>query len=266
MLQFTSYVDEDGALTAIGDRVVADHLPLANKLAHHFARQHDLEFDDLSGAAYLGLVRAARGFDPTRGCTFGTYARHWVLCFLREEVRRARSVVRKPRPIKGAKEPAPKADISLDAPLSEGSDATRVDLIAETAPSHETNLVDADETALRREALHNALATLTERERAIVKARHGDDDPLTLAELAGRFSVSVERIRQIETAALEKITRRVRDAARKPGQLSRYERKIGGLTWARDPNDNTSRRAVSCAFSLPPTTSAAFDARMGARA
>lgn len=279
----------DAGLNAIAERTVINHRPLAHKRAHAYARRYDLSFEDLCDAAYCGLMRAATRFDPERGFTFGTYARYWVDHELREAARISRDAVKRPRQLTADEKDQDGPDSSLNTPIGEDGDAELGDLIGcdpfgttldasgarrvsdgaacqNVAEDILIERLDAGaEVSRRHKLLRDAIAPLTDRERAIVEARHGDDEPLTLADLAKRFSVSVERIRQIETAALEKVRRCVRNAATDRRPLSRYERKIDGLTWARDPNDNAARGAVFGAFSLSPTTSEAFDRRMEVR-
>ena len=66
-------------------------------------------------------------------------------------------------------------------------------------------LAREEETDNRRAALTKALGVLNERERIIFEERRLKDDPITLEELAERFGVSRERVRQIEVRAFEKV-------------------------------------------------------------
>lgn len=60
------------------DRLVRAHLKLALKMAHTAARRYQMPVEDLVQEANLGLLRAARGYDPERGFTFATYAYWWI--------------------------------------------------------------------------------------------------------------------------------------------------------------------------------------------
>jgi RNA polymerase sigma-32 factor len=66
---------------------------------------------------------------------------------------------------------------------------------------------------MRAKLLGKALDKLNDRERRVFEARRLRDEPLTLEELSQEFSVSRERIRQIEVRAFEKIQKAVRNAA-----------------------------------------------------
>ncbi len=78
---------------------------------------------------------------------------------------------------------------------------------------------EADELSQRRALLEQAMAVLSERERDILEARRLRDEPLTLEDLSVQYSVSRERIRQIEVRAFEKLQERMTELARGRGML-----------------------------------------------
>ena len=97
-------------------------------------------------------------------------------------------------------------DLSLNAPIgNEDGAAEMMDFLAEARPSHEMVLASRQDGNNRHKALMLAMKTLNERELAILTARKLQEDPLTLDELSQRFSISKERVRQIENRAFEKI-------------------------------------------------------------
>jgi RNA polymerase sigma-32 factor len=96
-------------------------------------------------------------------------------------------------------------DASLNAPLREDGDGEWQDWLADESDSQEAILAREEETDNRRKALTRALGVLNERERVIFEERRLKDDPITLEELAERFGVSRERVRQIEVRAFEKV-------------------------------------------------------------
>jgi RNA polymerase primary sigma factor len=100
---------------------------------------------------------------------------------------------------------AARASTSLDQPLGEEEDAVFGDLVAGAGPLPEERV----EETLRNEALAEALATLGERERAVIVLRYGlyGSEPKTLHEIGGRLGVSRERVRQLETEALKCLAR-----------------------------------------------------------
>jgi RNA polymerase sigma-32 factor len=79
------------------------------------------------------------------------------------------------------------------------------------SPDQETTLAASEEFDNRREALASALSLLNDRERRIFEARRLAEDPITLNELAYEFSVSRERVRQIEVSSFEKVQKSVKN-------------------------------------------------------
>jgi RNA polymerase sigma-32 factor len=106
-------------------------------------------------------------------------------------------------------------DASLNAPMraDEGTSEWQ-DWLVDDTPSQETMLGESEEYAERMGLLTNAMADLNDREKAIFQARRLREDPATLEELAQEYSVSRERIRQIEVRAFEKVQEAVQKAAR----------------------------------------------------
>jgi RNA polymerase sigma-32 factor len=105
-------------------------------------------------------------------------------------------------------------DKSINAPISDnGEPGESQDYLVDQSPSPEAIVVEQDETERRRSALMAAIDVLDDRERSIFEARLLTDDPPTLDELSGRFKVSRERIRQIETRAFEKVRKAVKVGA-----------------------------------------------------
>ena len=102
-------------------------------------------------------------------------------------------------------------DASLNAPIrDDGESGEWQDWLVDNAPSQERTLAESEESDNRHKALVSALDVLNERERRIFEARRLADDPITLEELAAEFSVSRERVRQIEVRAFEKVQKAVK--------------------------------------------------------
>jgi RNA polymerase sigma-32 factor len=101
-------------------------------------------------------------------------------------------------------------DQHLNAPMGgEDSDSTYGDMLADTRDNQETLLGNHQEFAQQRGLVMDALATLNAREQEIIHYRRLQDNPLTLEELAQKFGISRERVRQIEARAMEKMTAHV---------------------------------------------------------
>ncbi|WP_443750845.1 RNA polymerase sigma factor RpoH [Asticcacaulis solisilvae] len=98
-------------------------------------------------------------------------------------------------------------DSSLNAPLraSEGDSEWQDWLVDDKQVSQETVLADSEEYDIRMGLLETAMGELNAREREILTERRLKDNPTTLEDLAERFGVSRERVRQIEVRAFEKL-------------------------------------------------------------
>ncbi|KJV10093.1 RNA polymerase sigma 70 [Elstera litoralis] len=104
-------------------------------------------------------------------------------------------------------------DHSLNAPLRIDGDGEWQDWLVDETESQEIALAEQDESSKRRVLLKDALAQLNERERTILVARRLAEEPQTLEDLSQRYSISRERVRQIEVRAFEKLQKAIREAA-----------------------------------------------------
>lgn len=98
-----------------------------------------------------------------------------------------------------------KQDKFLDEPVGEEDGGSLLDLIPETRASQEMVCLTLQEQKNRKDMLQRAMSQLNEREQYIITARKLSDSPMTLEDLSSHFSVSKERIRQIEEKAMEKM-------------------------------------------------------------
>jgi RNA polymerase sigma-32 factor len=104
-------------------------------------------------------------------------------------------------------------DTSLNAPVRPNRKASGRTGWSTRPTTRRPRLVESEELSMRAKLLGKALDKLNDRERRVFEARRLRDEPLTLEELSQEFSVSRERIRQIEVRAFEKIQKAVRNAA-----------------------------------------------------
>jgi RNA polymerase sigma-32 factor len=102
------------------------------------------------------------------------------------------------------------ADHSLNAPMNADGEGEWQDWLVDEADSQESSIGDREELSGRRALLANALKTLNPRERDILEERRLKDTPATLEDLAERYHVSRERVRQIEVRAFERLQRAMR--------------------------------------------------------
>lgn len=102
-------------------------------------------------------------------------------------------------------------DSSLNVPVNYDDESVEaIDLLADKSQNAESKYAQKQEAEIRRKILMNALATLNEREQYIVKHRMLTDEPQTLDEIGVKFSISRERVRQIEKRAFEKLSAEVK--------------------------------------------------------
>jgi len=197
-------------------------------------RRLGVPLEDIVQQGNLGLLRAAKKFDPERECRLATYAAYWIRAEIREYVIRAYRIVRlgttkgerralrayrttcetDPERLAAASGLTPER-VSLLLPILAAKE-TSLDAQTGDAPSALERLpaegmspedrVHAEEVrALSKGTVDRALASLSERERLIVRRRMMSDDPTTLQELGHLLGVSKERVRQLEERAKNKL-------------------------------------------------------------
>ncbi|UCF63959.1 MAG: RNA polymerase sigma factor RpoD/SigA [bacterium] len=233
-----------------GDQLSLEKLTKANlRFVVSVAKQYQnqgLSLGDLINEGNLGLIKAAKRFDETRGFKFISYAVWWIRQSILQALAEQSRVVRLPLNRVGAlnkigkaysaleqefeREPSPSeiadqlemtdfevADtlkisgrhLSMDAPFSNSEDNRLLDVIQnDHLPPPDDDLMDE---SLRVE-IDRALATLTKREAEVVRLYFGlgQEHPLTLEEIGERFNLTRERVRQIK----EKAIRRLRHTSR----------------------------------------------------
>lgn len=197
-------------------------------------RRWGIPAEDIIQEGNIGLLKAAKRFDPDRGCRLVTYAAFWIRAEIRDFVvrgyrivrigsskaeRRALRIYRKTRErdpkvlaeLSGLREarvlellPLLQArDVSLDAPNDTSTSPS--DRLEGAGPSPEESTSDAEERGRMMGALHAAVRELPAREREILESRWLTEEPLTLEALGRRFGISKERVRQIEERAKQRM-------------------------------------------------------------
>jgi RNA polymerase primary sigma factor len=233
-----------------GDQSALEKLTRANlRFVVSVAKQYQnqgLSLPDLINEGNLGLIKAAKRFDETRGFKFISYAVWWIRQSILQALAEQSRIVRLPLNQVGSlnkinkayskleqefeREPSPEElskildlpedkimdtmkvsgrHVSMDAPFQQGEEGSLVDvLVNHDSPRADGNLMSE---SLSKE-IDRALSTLTERERDVIKLFFGIGIPhgLTLEEIGAKFDLTRERVRQIK----EKAVRRLRHSSR----------------------------------------------------
>jgi RNA polymerase sigma-32 factor len=96
-------------------------------------------------------------------------------------------------------------DTSLNVPMREDGDGQWQDWLVDNEPLQDERYAENEETGMRHAMLTEAMSGLNDREKQILTERRLNDEPKTLEELSQVYSVSRERVRQIEVRAFEKL-------------------------------------------------------------
>jgi len=220
--------------------LVEANLRLVIAIARHYVST-GVPLEDLIQEGNLGLMRAAEKFDYRRGCHFGTYATWWIrqavsraageqsrlIHFPEHVVTRLRKVRRVTAQLsqENGSDPLPheiaraagmsveevedllhlvEQPVSLDTPVDDETHYSLADSLEDSAA-----LAPAESASqhLLGDDLHEAMSTLTPRERSVIMLRYGvgDGHSRTLLEVGRELGISRERVRQLEVVALVKL-------------------------------------------------------------
>ena len=228
-----------------GDERALDKLTKANlRFVVSVAKQYQnqgLTLPDLINEGNLGLIKAAKRFDETRGFKFISYAVWWIRQSILQALAEQSRIVRLPLNkigsinkinkmyafLEQANERVPSAEeiakelemtisdvkesmknsgrhVSMDAPLVEGEDSNLYDVLRSgESPNPDKNLMHE---SLRTE-IERALETLTPREADVIRLYFdlGEKHAMTLEEIGETFDLTRERVRQIKEKAIRRL-------------------------------------------------------------
>ena len=227
-----------------GDQAALERLTKTNlRFVVSVAKQYQnqgLTLGDLINEGNLGLIKAAKRFDETKGFKFISYAVWWIRQSILQAIAEQSRIVRLPLNQVGSlskiskafsrleqeyeREPSPEelADmlettvekisdtlsnsgrhVSMDAPFVQGEENTLLDVLENKDPDTDSNLINESLS----EEIRRSLSTLTDREREIVVLFLGlsTSQHLSLEEIGEKFNLTRERVRQIKDKALQRL-------------------------------------------------------------
>ena len=222
------------------EKLTKSNLRFVVSVAKQYQNQ-GLSLPDLINEGNLGLIKAAKRFDETRGFKFISYAVWWIRQSILQALAEQSRIVRLPLNQVGSlnkinkafskleqqfeREPSPEElanilelpqdkvtdtmrvsgrHVSMDAPFVNGEENSLLDvLINHDSPRADNTLMNE---SLQRE-IERSLSTLTERERDVVKLFFGIgvNHGLTLEEIGAKFDLTRERVRQIKEKAIRRL-------------------------------------------------------------
>ncbi|WP_262246706.1 sigma-70 family RNA polymerase sigma factor [Parapedobacter soli] len=227
-----------------GDQAALERLTKTNlRFVVSVAKQYQnqgLTLGDLINEGNLGLIKAAKRFDETKGFKFISYAVWWIRQSILQAIAEQSRIVRLPLNQVGSlskiskafskleqeyeREPSPEElaeilettvdkvsdtlsnsgrHVSMDAPFVQGEENTLLDVLENSDPDTDSTLIDESLS----EEIKRSLATLTEREREIIVLFFGlgSNHQLSLEEIGEKFNLTRERVRQIKDKALQRL-------------------------------------------------------------
>lgn len=225
-------------------RLVSSNLRLVVKVAMDFQKYWMQNFMDLIQEGNVGLVQATKKFDPYRGVKFSYYAAYWIRAYVLKFImdnwrlvkigttqaqRKLFFSLNKEKKLLEAQgfKPEPKLlaerlnvkekevvemsqrmdswDVSLESPVKNDSDDEQKSFIPSDDPSIESTIAGKQMKLRLAELLEQLKEHLNDKERMILEDRLLTDEPMTLQNIADKFDISRERVRQIEVNLLAKM-------------------------------------------------------------
>lgn len=245
-------------------RLITSNLRLVVKIALQFQRVWMQNLLDLIQEGNIGLMQAVQKFDPHKGVKFSYYASFWIKAYILKFIMDNWRLVKigttqaqrklffrlnkeKQKLISEGFDPKPKLlsdrlgvsqqevtemdqrleswEVSLDAPIKDGSTNERIEFIATATESAESKVARKQIEAIVREKLETFKEQVNEREAYVLENRIFSDTPATLQEIGEHFGITRERVRQIETSVIKKMRTHFRqelpDFASYLGELDR---------------------------------------------
>jgi RNA polymerase sigma-32 factor len=225
-------------------KLVSSNLRLVVKVAMDFQKYWMQNFLDLIQEGNVGLVQAAKKFDPFREVKFSYYAAYWIRAYILKFImdnwrmvkigttqaqRKLFFSLNKERKLLESQGFKPETkllaqrlhvkeseviemsqrmdnwDVSLESPVREDSNDEQKDFLPHRGPSVEEIVAGREIMERMSEILNELQNSLNDKEQMILQTRLLSDEPQTLQDIADIFGISRERVRQIEVNLLKKM-------------------------------------------------------------
>lgn len=222
--------------------LITSNLRFVVKVAYEF-RHYGLKMLDLIQEGNIGLMMAVKKFNPYKGIRLISYAVWWIRAYIQNHIisswsllkigttqaqrklffklRQTKSAIARMGENEGSAKSAAlslnvteqefsemelrmQGDCSLNIEIPGSDGITALETLADDRMNQEELLSEKQQHQNLQQTIANAVSKLNEKERFIIEKRVTADEPLTLQEIASHFSISRERVRQIEEGALKK--------------------------------------------------------------
>jgi RNA polymerase sigma-32 factor len=227
---------------AAAHTLITSNLRFVVKICAEY-KAYGMKMLDLIQEGNIGLMMAVRKFNPYKGIRLISYAVWWIRAYIQNfvisnwsllkigttqaqrklffKLNQAKSAIRSMLGHEDIQEAALNLDVKeadaiemdlrmkgeyyLDAEIEAGEGLSMLDTLPDDRKNQEELLGDYQEAVLLQQEIGKALEKLNEKERYIIEQRVAAEEPLTLQEIAEHFSISRERVRQIEEGARKKL-------------------------------------------------------------
>jgi RNA polymerase sigma-32 factor len=230
-------------------QLIVSHLRFVVKVAFEY-RTYGAKLLDLIQEGNMGLMMAVKKFDPDKGYRFISYAVWWIRAYIQNYIIKTWSLVKigttqaqkklfyKIGKVKKALESGQRngekyellakefhvskrdiiemeqrmfsRDLSLDSTIDESHELAPIDLLQDDRLNQEELYAQEEEKRVQEEKVFNAMKRLNEKEAHVVRNRILADEPLSLQEIGNHLGLSRERVRQIESEALSKLKKELK--------------------------------------------------------
>jgi len=232
-------------------RMVMSHMRYVISVARGYMG-YGLALADMVQEGAIGLMKAVKRFDPTKGVRLVSFATHWIKAEIHEFILRNWRIVKvattkaqrklffnlrkankerdwlstsevkmladkhevKEAEVYRMEERLHGQDVAFESPINDDEDWTAPTNFIECRQFDPARAAESDDWSQQREhSLHTALASLDPRSLDILQHRWLNENKLTLHDLAAKYNVSAERIRQLEKNAMQKVKEALEEAA-----------------------------------------------------